>query len=149
MTDVRFYHMTRKRLEQALPEIISKALERGHRAVVKAGSPERVGALSSALWTIDPESFLPHGHMRDGFESEQPVWLTTEDENPNRADVLVLTDGAQSGMTKDFALCCDIFDGNDEEATAAARARWKACRDEGHSVSYFQQDDNGKWEKKQ
>ncbi len=55
MTDIRFYHLQQKKLEQALPEILSKALERGMRAVVKAGSKESVEALDAALWTYDPE----------------------------------------------------------------------------------------------
>lgn len=149
MTDVRFYHLRVKRLEQALPEILAKALERGRRAVVKAGSIERVEALNAALWTHDPASFLPHGHVKDGSEAEQPVWLTAIDENPNGADMLVLADGAVSGMTGDFALACDIFDGNDDEAVQAARARWKDYREKGFGVSYFQQDEDGKWEQKQ
>jgi DNA polymerase-3 subunit chi len=149
MTDVRFYHMRQKRLEQALPEILAKALERAHRVIVKAGSPERVEALNGALWDFDPGSFLPHGYVKDGFEDEQPVWLTTEDENPNGADVLVLTDGAVSQCVADFSLCCEFFDGNDDGATAAARLRWKEYKEQGHAVTYFQQDEDGKWQQKQ
>ena len=104
MTEIRFYHMQVKRLEKALPEILAKALERGHRIVVKAGSAERVAALDTALWTHDPASFLPHGHAKDGTEARQPVWITTEDDIPNAADVLVLTDGAASARLGDFKL---------------------------------------------
>lgn len=148
MTDIRFYHMQQKRLEQALPEILSKAHERNLRVVVKAGSRERVEALDTALWTFNPASFLPHGYVHDGFEAEQPVWLTTEEENPNQATMLVLTDGATSDKVGDYALCCEIFDGNDEEAVTAARARWTSYKAGGHELSYFQQDDAGKWQKK-
>lgn len=148
MTDIRFYHMLQKRLEQALPEIAAKALERGFRIVVKLGSVERVQVLDTALWTYNPASFLPHGYVRDGFESEQPLWLTTEEENPNQSTMLVLADGATSDRVADYALCCEIFDGNDEDAVSAARARWTAYKNAGHELSYFQQDDAGKWEKK-
>jgi DNA polymerase-3 subunit chi len=148
MTEVRFYHMQQKRLEQALPEILSKALERQYRAVVKAGSPERVEALDTALWTYDPASFLPHGFRKDGHAAEQPVWLTTGDDNPNGATVLVLADGATSDSVGAFELCCELFDGNDDAAVAAARERWKSYKDKGHTVVYFQQDDAGKWQKK-
>lgn len=148
MTDIRFYHMQQKRLEQALPEILSKALERQLRVVVKAGSRERVEVLDTALWTFNPASFLPHGYVRDGFEADQPVWLTTEEENPNAATMLVLADGASSDKVGDYALCCEIFDGNDEDAVAAARARWASYKAAGHDLSYFQQDDAGKWQKK-
>lgn len=151
MTEVRFYQLQKKRLDQALPEILQKAVERGQRAVVKAASRERVEALSLALWTYDPGSFLPHGHVRDGSEADQPVWLTDRDENPNGAALLVLVDGADAAGTTvgGFPLCCDVFDGNDQEALLAARARWKSCKDKGYSLSYFQQDEAGKWQKKE
>ncbi len=149
MTTVRFYHMIQKRLEQALPEIVAKALERKHRILIKAGSRERIEVLDTALWTQDPASFLPHGHAKDGFEADQPVFLTTEDENPNGADVLILTDGASSQMTDKFALCCEMFDGNDEEAVKSAREKWKLYKDKGYTAAYFQQDESGKWQQKQ
>jgi DNA polymerase III subunit chi len=147
-TEIRFYHMQTRRLEQVLPEILAKALQRGSRIVVKAGSMERVEALDAALWQFDAASFLPHGFQRDGSEAEQPVWLTTGDDNPNGADILILTDGAASGSIGDYALACEIFDGADDDAVAAARARWKVYKDKGFAVSYFQQDDSGKWTKK-
>jgi len=148
MTEVRFYHLQRRTLEQALPKILEKVLERNWRAVVLAGSPERVDALNQHLWTFDPASFLPHGSARDGFAVRQPVWLTADDENPNGATVLVLVDGVTSGNLASYDLVCDLFDGNDEEAVMAARDRWKACKAAGHGLTYWQQNDRGGWEKR-
>lgn len=148
MTDIRFYHMITKRLEQALPELLAKAITVQPRIVVKAGSRERIETLDSLLWTYDAGSFLPHGYIRDGNEAEQPIWLTTEDDNPNGAQMLVLADGATSQHVKDYALCCELFDGNDEDAVKAARARWSAYKAEGHELTYFQQDEQGRWVKK-
>lgn len=149
MTEVRFYHLMSKRLEQALPEIVSKAVERRMRVVVKAGSRERIEVLDGALWTYDPASFLPHGYVRDGHEADQPVWLTEDEDNPNNADVLILTDGASSGNVGNYKLCLEIFDGNDDAAVTTARSRWKEYKDAGHATVYYQQDDAGKWQQKQ
>ncbi len=148
MTDIRFYHMQQKTLEQALPEILSKALERQYRIVVKASSQERVEFLNACLWTYDAASFLPHGSNKDGFEAEHPIWLTTVDENPNQANMLVLVDSTESDHINTVDLCCEFFDGNDEDAVAAARQRWKNYKEQGHALTYFQQDDAGKWQKK-
>lgn len=148
MTEVRFYHMVQKRIEKALPEIVAKALERGYRVIIKSSSQERVEALDSVLWSYDPASFLPHGFARDGFEDQQPVFLTTADDNPNNAKVLMLTDGATSDMVGTFDLCCELFDGNDETAVGDARARWKLYKGQGFDLAYFQQNDEGRWEKK-
>lgn len=148
MTEVRFYHLQRRSLEQALPKLLEKTLERGWRAVVLAGSAERVDALNQHLWTYDPASFLPHGARRDGFADAQPVWLTAEDENPNGATVLFQIDGAASNNLSGYDLVCDLFDGNDEEAVMAARDRWKACKAAGHGLTYWQENERGAWEKK-
>jgi DNA polymerase-3 subunit chi len=147
MSEIRFYNHNRKTLEQALPELLEKTLARGWRAVVMAGSPERVEALTQHLWTYDEKGFLPHGNAKDGHASLQPVWLTVTDERPNNADVLFLTDGASSAGLKDYQRVCDIFDGNDEAAVASARQRWAGYKAEGHDISYWQQGDKG-WEQK-
>jgi DNA polymerase III subunit chi len=147
MTEIRFYHLRTMTLERALPQILEKVLARGDRVVVMAGSPERVEALNAALWTYDDRSFLPHGSSRDGFAEDQPIWLTTAEENPNAASMLVLADGA---TTRDIAVwhsAIEIFDGADEAAVGAARERWKAYKAAGHTLTYWKQGDDGRWEK--
>ncbi len=145
MTEVRFYHLLRKSLEQALPELLEKCLERQWRAVVMAGSEERVEALTRHLWTYQERSFLPHGNARDGHAADQPVWLTTADDNPNSASVLFLTDGAVSDRAGDYDRVCELFDGNDAQAVEAARGRWRAYRAAGHTLTYWRQTDRGGW----
>ena len=146
MTDIGFYHLQRSTLEQALPKLLEKVLESGSRAVVKAGSAERVEALNAHFWTYDDRAFLPHGSAADGFAAEQPIWLTTEDENPNDARILVLADGATSERVGDFDRCLEMFDGRDEGAVAAARERWRAYKTAGHSVTYWRQGERGGWQ---
>jgi DNA polymerase-3 subunit chi len=148
MSEVRFYHLTRRTLEEALPALLTKAYERGMRAVVLIPSAERVEALNAHLWSFSPESFLPHGSAADGHAAEQPIWLTTKEENPNGASLLVLSDGAVAADIAAYALVCDMFDGNDEAALAAARERWKRYKAEGHAVTYWQQSERGGWEQK-
>jgi DNA polymerase-3 subunit chi len=143
MTEIRFYHLTRKTLEQVLPELLEKTLERGWRAVVMASSPERVEALTQHLWTHDPNGFIPHGNAKDGYAADQPVWLTASDERPNEAAVLFLTDGSQSARLGEYTRVCEVFDGNDEASLASARRRWAAYKDGGHDLSYWQQGDKG------
>jgi DNA polymerase-3 subunit chi len=148
MTEIRYYHLQRTTLEAALPAMLMKTLERGQRAVVMAGSPERVEALTQHLWTYDDRAFLPHGSAADGHAQRQPIWLTAADENPNGATTLFLTDGATSERVADYALCAILFDGNDPAAVAAARRQWELHKAAGHSLAYFQQTDKKGWERK-
>jgi DNA polymerase-3 subunit chi len=147
VTDIGFYHLERSPLERALPKLLEKVLDAGKRAVVMAGSEERVDALNAVLWTYEQGSFLPHGSAADGDAAEQPIWLTTTDENPNSAEILVLTDGAASQRMADYERCLEMFDGKDETAVAAARERWAAYREAGHDIAYWQQTERG-WEQK-
>ena len=137
-----------KTLEQALPEILSKALERDFRITVKSTDKEHLEEIDKFLWTYNPESFLPHGYLKNGHESEQPIWLTTKDDNPNDSKLLILVNGAASDKIDDMDLCCEIFDGNNDEAVKQARTSWKEYTEKGYELAYFQQDDNGKWQKK-
>jgi DNA polymerase-3 subunit chi len=149
VTEVRFYHLQRARLESVLPVILERCRQRGERVLVLAGSAERVEALAALLWTYKPDSFLPHGTARDGEAALQPIFLAPAEaaaENPNGASVLILSDGAQHPGVGEFRLACELFDGHDEAAVATAREQWRRYRAAGHAVVYFQQDDGGKWQ---
>ena len=149
MTEAVFYHLLRKPLEQALPELLEKSYERGWRVVVQAASEERVEALDAHLWTFRDDAFLPHGVWRDPEAREQPILLTVNDDNPNQASVRFLLDGA--AVPTDAAAYERIvllFDGEDPEAVAAARARWQEAKGNGFDVTYWQPDEQGRWQRK-
>lgn len=146
MTPVFFYHLERQPLDAVLPKLLATSLERGWRVVVQAGSEERAEALATHLWSFDEESFLPHGTKADGFPDLQPVWLTAADENPNDANVRFYVDGAEVGAIEGLTRAVILFDGNDAEAVEAARAGWKRFKAAGHEVTYFQQDEQGRWQ---
>lgn len=147
MTDIGFYHLTRSGFDQALPQLLHKTLAANKRALVVLGSKERVIWFDDHLWTYDAASWIPHGSARDGDPEMQPVWLDVTDENPNKAEFLFLADGGTSDRVDAFERCFDLFDGRDEDAVTAARARWKTLKDAGHELTYWQQGERG-WEKK-
>jgi DNA polymerase-3 subunit chi len=149
MTEILFYHLQNQTLERVLPALLEKSLERGWRAVVQAASEERIEALDAHLWTFRDDSFLPHGTARETTAAEQPVLLTLAADNPNAATVRFLIDGAP--IPQDAAAYERIvllFDGEDPDAVAAARLRWKEAREQGFDVTYWQPDENGRWVKK-
>lgn len=147
MTEVWFYHLQRAPLERALPELLERTLERGWRAVVMAGSTERVSALDAMLWSYRDDSFLPHGSDEDGHTEQQPVYLTVDEKNPNQANVIFLVDGAIAQDVAAYDRCIHLFDGNDPEAVENARAQWRAAQEASFEVTYWQQNTAGRWEK--
>ncbi len=86
MTEIYFYHLQHQPLERVLPTLLEKSLERGWRVVVQAASEERVEALDAHLWTFRDDSFLPHGTHKQPEAEQQPILLTVNDDNPNKAD---------------------------------------------------------------
>ena len=146
MTDIRFYQLLATPLEAALPKLLEKATAQGMRAAIAAGTAERAQALDAVLWTYAPESFLPHGRA-PAPPADQPIWLATDIENPNGASLLVTLDGQQPERFEDWKMVCDMFDGADEAALEAARARWKTLKSAGHALSYWRQTTAGGWEK--
>ena len=147
MTEIGFYHLLSTPLERALPRLLERARGQGHRIVVRAASAERVEHLNALLWTYDEASFLAHGSTRDGNPESQPIWLSDREDNPNGASILFLLDGVSAADVASFARCIDMFDGNDPDAVAAARDRWRQAKDAGHSLTYWQQTTVG-WERK-
>ena len=152
MTEIAFYHLEKSLLEGVLPKLLEKTLAAGKRALVLAGSETRVEALAGLLWTYEQGSWLAHGTAKDGTPEDQPVWLAAaadDDDNPNGAQFLFLTDGAESGRVGEFERCFELFDGRDGAALDAARARWKAYADAGHDLTYWRQTASGGWEKQE
>jgi DNA polymerase III subunit chi len=149
MTEILFYHLQRHPLERVLPALVEKSLERGWRVVVQAASEERIEALDAHLWIFRDDSFLPHGTWREAEAAEQPVLLTVHDGNPNGAAVRFLLDGAPvPADAGDYERIVLLIDGNDPDAVAAARERWSEGRAKGFEVTYWQADENGRWQRK-
>lgn len=146
MAEVWFYHLERTGLDQALPELLEKTLQRGWRAVVRSGAPERIEHLDGWLWSYRDDSFLPHAPVDDPQAARQPILLTTAYENPNGADALFLVDGAEPGDLDGYQRCVVLFDGNDPDQLALARRHWSAAKGQGLAVSYWKQQARG-WEK--
>jgi DNA polymerase III subunit chi len=148
VTEIRFYHLERRRVDQALPPLLERALGEGRRVLVRASSDELVGALNERLWTYDDASFLPHGAAGDGDPMEQPIFLTSELSNPNAATTLVRLSGAEAGEADDaFDLVVLMFDGGDEAALSQARGEWRRLKDQGRTISYWRESDEGGWER--
>jgi len=124
LTEILFYHLEQRPLEQVLPLLLEKSLARGWNALVqvgknnsggkvdaeegpvsaKKGQQALLGSLGKALWTFRDDSFLPHcifdpeqskNEEYDQIDYEnQPVLLCSGDQNPNIAQIRFYVAGA-------------------------------------------------------
>ncbi|HEX5279281.1 MAG TPA: DNA polymerase III subunit chi [Micropepsaceae bacterium] len=149
--EIIFYCLERKSIEDILPGLLERTIERGWRAVVRTDSTERMNALDNHLWTYSEESFLAHGTEATGHPSLQPVYLTTGDENPNSSSVLFLAGSEVPShwnvpRLAGYSRVVVLFNGQDTDLLAAARASWREAQACGHQTAFWRQNPAGKWE---
>ena len=147
MNEVRFHHLERRRVDEALPGMLERALEEGRRVVVRASSARWSAALNERLWTYDDASFLPHGAAGDGDPETQPIFLTSEADNPNGATMLVRLAGVEAAEADAaFDLAMLLFDGRDDRRSPSPAANGGGSRTWGPRISYWRESDEGGWE---
>ena len=149
--EVWFYHLQRQPLEEVLPVLAGKALERGWRVAVQTVDALRLKALDDLLWTWKDESFLPHGLAGDPRAARQPVVLTTDAGNPNDAVLRLYVEGAEIDLAPDdprYERVMLLFDGRNEAELDAARGQWSRLKGAGFTLAYWQQDEAGRWDRK-
>ena len=147
MAKLAFYHLTRSSAEEALPLLLQKTLSADKKALVC--SPEQKSTqLSTALWSFGEGSWLPHGISgKDDQDAVLcPIWLTDNPEhNANQAEFVFFLNGIEPKFFDDKERVFILFDGHNADAVSEARTYWKSFRDDGHEMSYWQQDDAGRW----
>jgi DNA polymerase-3 subunit chi len=147
MTEILFYHLETQPLERVLPVLVEKSLERGWRVVVETTSRERAEVLDANLWSYRDDSFLPHGIAGEPTDADQPVLIAIDGGNANGANVRFFVDRAVPNSGEGYTRIVYMFSGRDPDAVTEARTAWKSLR-EGNELTYWQQDENGRWVKR-
>ncbi len=147
MAEVLFYHMTESKLEDTLPKLVEKSLERGFRVIIETSTEACRDALDALLWTWREDSFLPHACDTSELAASQPVLLTTSTGNINNANIRFFVEGAEPLGIEAYQRVVLLFDGFDAAQVQTARSHWKRLKAEGHTLSYWQQNQDGRWEK--
>ena len=147
MTEYWFYHLETSMLEGVLPELLDKTLSRGWRALIKMPA-DRLSHMDKFLWTYKDDSFLPHGRDDEPMADQQPIVLSAEASTSQGHNCVFLIDGADMDITPDTSRCIVMIDGRNDAMVQAARKKWKSLKDANANLSYWQQNDQGRWEKK-
>ncbi len=147
MTEILFYHLETQPLERVLPQLLEKTIERGWRAVVETSASERAAAIDTLLWTYRDDSFLPHAIAGEPTDADQPVLITADTGNRNAANVRFFVDRAVPQTGEGYDRIVYLFSGHDPDAVSEARVAWTSLK-EGNSLTYWQQDANGRWGRK-
>ena len=146
MTKINFYHLTKTKIEFALPKLLEKILNKNLRSLVLGKHLDRMVWLDDILWTYNPNSFLPHSYEVNEYSKFQPIFLTCEENNVNNASVLILIDNVFPKFIQSFDTCLNIFDGLDNDSLLKARDNWKLSKSNGYDINYWKQKEKGSWE---
>jgi DNA polymerase III subunit chi len=149
--EIWFYHLERTSVEDTLPPLLEKCVERGWRAIIRSSIPANLDSVDANLWTYKPNAWLPHGKSTGDIteDARQPILLVHPPEVDSdymlEAPALFLLDGADwsgvTGLVRIFVL----FDGRDDDAVARARTDWRRAKEAGYSPAYWRQSEDGKW----
>jgi DNA polymerase III subunit chi len=145
MAEVWFYHLERKSVDDELPGLLQRGLDRGVRMAVVTTSAERVKELSQKLWGVEDTAFIPHGFEGEPRPEEQPIFLSTGGVVPNSAGFRFYIDGTAPDAMTDIERASILFDGRDEAAVEQARDLWRRFKAASMPIRYWKQDAEGRW----
>lgn len=138
-----FWQLSRDPVERVVALIAQRVMGEGERLLVVSKDPEQRKAISQALWSAGPESFLANGMAGAVGEERQPILLSGTIQAPNSASHIIFADGEyrESGA---FVRAFLLFD---ESTLQSARTTWRSLDGiEGVERHFFRQD-GGKWTK--
>lgn len=127
---ITFYFNVRNR-EQALCQLVGKALAQGLEIVVLTESAAASTVLDRLLWEMPQHGFVPHCGADDPRAGQTPVIIDHRPEKlPSRSLLFNWTGQIASGLDR-YERLIEIID-TDQELRAAARERWRAYQAQGH-----------------
>ncbi len=142
-----FYHLEASTIEGVLPGLLEKTRQKGWRALVKL--PEaQLKEMDDYLWTYKDDSFLPHGRDDEPMADQQPITLSSTAQIAAGHDAVFLLGGAEISDMTGVERAMVMINGRSQEDVQRERARWKALKNTGATLSYYQQNERGGWEKK-
>jgi DNA polymerase-3 subunit chi len=143
-----FYHLEASTLQSVLPDLLMKTLGKGWRALVLFPEKTDLTEWDDYLWTFQDQSFLPHGRQDRARADQHPVLLANQPSADGAFQALFLIDGAEMAPSAGVERVMIMIDGRSESAVSRERQRWKRLKDQGATLSYWQQTAQGGWEKK-
>ena len=149
MERIDFYQIGLIGLEQVMLTLLTKTLAANQKALILCPMPA-ASAIDNALWSHDPESWIPHGLDDADGADHCDVWISSDmAANPINAEYLFLLHGSTPVEWTGFARCFCLFDGRSEAQLQQARNQWKDWqRLADTTLGYYAQNARGGWDKK-
>ncbi len=147
MTQIIFYSTAPLQVEKTLFALLEKSLEKGNRSLLLFKDKEKCLSVNEQLWTYKQNSFLPHISEDDQIYDniDVPVYLSTKNENPFKAELLFSIDGFLPDNIDHFERVIIIIDVNDELLNEKYKNYYLDINKNFEDIVFYKSDDNGKW----
>lgn len=139
---VSFYNLCATPISQAIPQLLQKALDAGYRpsVCVPQGQDQHYAHM---LWHAHGDMFLAHDSHNTApiHLVDTPVYTRSR-----RFFVENMSESCLNGADAVYY----VFDSTNPQVVDNARALWCVLRDSAisYQMQYYQQDENGRWNKK-
>ena len=126
---------------------MEKSLEKGNKSLLLFKDKEKCLSINEQLWTYKQNSFLPHISEDDQIYDniDVPVYLSTKNENPFKAELLFSIDGFLPDNIDHFERVIIIIDVNDELLNEKYKNYYLDINKNFEDIVFYKSDDNGKW----
>ena len=143
MTEVAFHFNVPDRLAYAC-RLLRKARRKGAKVAVTAPS-ETLGALDRALWTFEPNDFVPHVRLPCGGAfaprlRPTPIWLVEQPADAPDHDVLLNLGHEMPLGFERFDRVIEIVSVGNEDRQSG-RERWKQYTGRGYAITRHEVND--------
>ena len=147
MTQIIFYSSAPLRVENTLFTLIEKSLEKGYKSLLLFLDKENCSAIDEKLWTYKQNSFLPHSSEDEEISNEIdiPIYLSTKNENPYKAELLFSIDGFLPDNINNFERLIIIIDVNDKVLLEEYRKYYLDIKKDFEDIVFYKSNDDGKW----
>ena len=109
---------------------------------------EQLKEMDDYLWTYKDDSFLPHGRDDEPLAEQQPITLSANAASAEGRSAVFLLGGTDIADMSGVERCMVMINGRSQDDVMRERKRWKTLKETGATLSYYQQNDRGSWEKK-
>ena len=147
MTQIIFYNTAPLQVEKTLFSLLEKSLEKGNKSLLLFKDKEKCLSINEQLWTYKQNSFLPHISEDDQIYDniDVPVYLSTRNENPFKAELLFSIDGFLPDNIDHFERVIIIIDVNDKLLNEKYKNYYLDINKNFEDIVFYKSDDNGKW----
>ena len=147
MTQIIFYSTAPLQVEKTLFALLEKSIEKGNKSLLLFKDKEKCSLINEQLWTYKQNSFLPHISEDDEIydDIDVPVYLSTKNENPFKAELLFSIDGFLPDNIDHFERVIIIIDINDELLNEKYKNYYLDINKNFEDIVFYKSDDNGKW----